>query len=662
VKASPDAVAEIRDILKLVDIESAAFKQEEGVLTAPQIQVYPVSNADPATVLAVLQTLLAGQPDCRLTLDPKSNSIVAQARVEQHQTIQATLAEMQNDYTKIEIFNLYTVDPATAKLAVESLFGIKTGEDAEEEATGPRVDVNLTTRQLLVRGTQAEIDRIEDLLQKMGESGDGIDPADRGNIRMLPITGGSTQALLDRVMQVWPTMRTNRIRTVTPSAAVDAMKAYRQGEEETKQETGQPPVESTRRVKPDPQEARPANRGSRHRQPSRVGRLGAPRVSYLAQIAAPNVPADDVDARMPEIVVAPGPGGLMIASEDTEALDAFEDLLNALSDPALFPEDNYSIYYLKYAKAEEAAKLLNTLVNGASSDGGGDGGGGGGGLADMFGGLGGLLGSAGDALDSLSSSSTLKIIPDARVNALWIKGTSEDVELIRQMLAAIDREGRPEDVQTTPVPRLIPVFNTNAADIAQVVREVYATQLNPGGQGGGQQNRQPDIRAIMGAMRGGRGGGAAGGNAEESATKVTPLSIGVDARSNSIVVSASDSVFQQIKSLVNQLDEVAIESNETTRIVPISKANPEQIQRALSSLFGGNSTPAAGNNTASSRNAATSSRGGSTPGADRSSAETDAARRRADFFNAIQRMRGGGERGGGGGGRGGDGGGGGRGR
>ena len=58
----------------------------------PQIEVYPVPNADAQAALSVLQTLLAGQPDVRLMVDPKTNNLVALARPAQQATIRATLA------------------------------------------------------------------------------------------------------------------------------------------------------------------------------------------------------------------------------------------------------------------------------------------------------------------------------------------------------------------------------------------------------------------------------------------------------------------------------------------------------------------------------------------------------------------------------------------
>ncbi|MHC4180255.1 MAG: MG2 domain-containing protein, partial [Planctomycetota bacterium] len=50
----------------------------------PELAVYPIDNADRKAVLKVMQTLTAGQSDVRLSLDPKTGSLVALAPPSQH--------------------------------------------------------------------------------------------------------------------------------------------------------------------------------------------------------------------------------------------------------------------------------------------------------------------------------------------------------------------------------------------------------------------------------------------------------------------------------------------------------------------------------------------------------------------------------------------------
>ena len=167
VTGTSDALTQIGEILKTIDVAGPGYVDEGPGTDEPQLRVYSIASADPTAVLAVIQTLLAGMPDVRLDLDAKTGNLIALARLAQHRTIEATLAEMQRDGRQVEVIRLYKVDPQLAVLSINKLFGIGGTDTA---ASAPQVDADLTTRQLLVRGTSAQIEQIRGLLTKMGES------------------------------------------------------------------------------------------------------------------------------------------------------------------------------------------------------------------------------------------------------------------------------------------------------------------------------------------------------------------------------------------------------------------------------------------------------------------------------------------------------------
>jgi beta-lactamase regulating signal transducer with metallopeptidase domain len=59
-----------------------------------RIEVYPISVADSNTVVKVVQTMLDGAPDVRVTTDPKTNSLVVQARPAEHARIRELLGKL----------------------------------------------------------------------------------------------------------------------------------------------------------------------------------------------------------------------------------------------------------------------------------------------------------------------------------------------------------------------------------------------------------------------------------------------------------------------------------------------------------------------------------------------------------------------------------------
>ena len=731
VTGTEENIEKIQEILKLVDVPNG-LDGTPGVIETPQLEVYTITAADPESVLKVMQTLMAGETGVRLDIDPKTGSLVALARPSQHATIKATIDQMQRDGRMIEVIQLNVVDPQLAVLSINKLFGA--GEEGGN-ARAPMVDADPISAQLLVRGTETQIEQIRSLLEKMGETGDvdsAYAQAERGNVRMIPLTGGSARSALDQLEMIWPSMRQNRIRVVTPSAAVREM--YNgSGRESIAPSGGSPlncsPLNDPLGLPPDLQqlndlfqrfEIRPRERAPQQDpspdqlQPPKVDGPPANPTNDTSRPAPPTpksppppqVDEDDQQAAIPsspfrfvaqtnslvqtegandvaddntelsdaegeqddtpvskpgaDIIVAPGPNGILIASEDLDALDEFEELLQMLASRGTTGRE-YTVFYLKYARAEVAAELLNEILGGGASSGGGEGGGLFGDLAsaalgDTGGGLVGSLLGLGGGGGSISTSGTVTMVADRRLNALVVEANTNDLAMIEQLLEVIDQEASPEDVQTFARPRLIPVFNTNAEQIANIVRQVYAERM--AGSGGNQ--RQPSPEEFIRALRGGRGGRGGGGSAQQEESK---MSIGVDTRSNSLVVSAAEPLFQEVKALVQQLDQAGAGESETVRVVTLKSASPELVQKAIVSITGGNVST---NTSSVDTPAATSgpSRGGSGNNSNNNGGQQgptpeqmrDQIRQRIEMFNALQRgqeggrdggdRRGGGDRGG----------------
>ncbi|MFM9068110.1 MAG: secretin N-terminal domain-containing protein, partial [Planctomycetota bacterium] len=83
-----------------------------------------------------------------------------------------------------------------------------------------------------------------------------------------------------------------------------------------------------------------------------------------------------------DVVITIQKGGIVIASEDKQALDDLEALFSTLAGREAMSGTTreYTVYYLRHSKAEAAAALLNTIIAGGGESSGGGGGGGGGSL------------------------------------------------------------------------------------------------------------------------------------------------------------------------------------------------------------------------------------------------------------------------------------------
>jgi type II secretory pathway component GspD/PulD (secretin) len=716
VSGKPEAVARVQDVMKAIDVPDPSSPQKGRVVGTPQLESYPIATADPNSVLQVLQSVLAGAPDVRLAIDPKTGNLIALARPTEQAKIRAILEQLQRDARRFDVIQLRTLDPQMAVAAITKLFAQDAGPGA------PKVDADPASRQLLVRGSESQIKQIRSMLEQMGELSAG-DGKDGGPIRMLPLSPRAAESALSRLQELWPTIRGNRIRVVTPSAGIPSVRPSAESEtpfggrrgsevemrpsldspeellEQLRNPTergaaapnrenpprqgfqGDDPLKRAPAAEPAnpqaPQPPAPPKGGSTGGNKSASGGRGlgapGPKIVFAAQPVAaepakstpvpkaaneqpktptppaaepkaPAPPAAEPKAPAPEpkgpgpvsakaegqpaapsqkgapIIVAPGRTGTVIASQDIQALDEFERLLQALAGSALSGKPELTIFYLKHAKANAVAETLDMVLGGgtlASGDAGGSL------LGDLagaaFGPMGGLIapllggggggsrgGASASAAGPVRASGPIQITPDSRLNALIVRATPTDLDTIEQLLKILDQRDSPEEVLTAPKPRMIPVYNTQAEEVANVVRQVYQDRLVTASGTGGAFNQPNPAQFVMAlqAMRGGRG--QAGGGARRSASEEPArMSIGVDARTNSLVVSAPDSLFQEVKELVEELDHAAVDTNQTLEVVTLRQSSPDAVRRALSGMLG--SSVQFGSST-------TSSSSGTTPG------------------------------------------------
>lgn len=712
-------IRQVADILQAIDIPGS--EGARGVEGALQLEVYEVAPADPQTVLQVMQTLLAGSPGVRLTTDSKTGNLVALARPSEHATIRATLEQLRQQGTRLEVIPLRRLDPQVAATAITKLLA---GQDGSASV---KVEVDSVSRQLLVRGTERELTLVRSLLEKMGEGAGGAYPAGQGGtVRVLPIYGTQAREVVERLQQIWPTLRGNSLRVIGTPSYIQSRVPVERGQE------GAPSGELPSGASMPPSGGVPAFRGGPLSAPSGewsvpwlpgvgppldIGRelfgpeddrgwgkgwpgdapppgeemferrfvpLGPPidlretppvvpapapaplpflddsagtadprdnglsavvytgRVNPALSGSAPNnwrsggytgpalareavvhfvglqqedtspagqeqtgqvpdpqaqpqapggAPSQERSAGPPPVVIAAGPNGLVIASEDQEALDLLEELVRMISSQ-VGSGPQLTIFYLKHARADAVAEVLDQVFGGGTLAGSGGGGGGGGMVRELasaaFGEIGGgivssLLGGGGG---TITPSGTLRITPDTRLNALIVQASPVDLEIIEQLLQVLDQRESPEEVLAQPRPRVIPVRNMQASEVAEIVRQVYQDRLiSASGQQarGGPPNPQEFMQMLQ-ALRGGGRGGTVG--RRSSVEQNQRLAIGVDTRTNSVIVAAPEPLFQEVKQLIEEIDAAAATPPQATQVVVVKRANPEAVQQAVRAMLG----------------------------------------------------------------------------
>jgi hypothetical protein len=220
----------------------------------------------------------------------------------------------------------------------------------------------------------------------------------------------------------------------------------------------------------------------------------------------------------------------------------------------------WTVYYLRAAAADTAAFRLRELLQSDS-------------------GL--LLGMPGPLSSEASLAIAvppLRIIPDSRTNALFVSGPQDEVEATGRFLEFLDRTELPESMRDR-VPRAIPVQHANVETIAEMVRELYKDYL---------EDPTQRVRERRGEDR---------NNDEDRPEPVVTqpvtdglrppgirLTVAVDRQANELLVSCNETLFEQIRELVAQRDQAALESQPAVRVIELRETTARQIGLSLDQL------------------------------------------------------------------------------
>ncbi|MCA9099256.1 MAG: hypothetical protein KDA36_12760, partial [Planctomycetaceae bacterium] len=135
-----------------------------------------------------------------------------------HEIVKQMIDRLQREKQNLEVITLDAVDAFTAESSIRRMLN-GTGN------AGPTVtlDSDYDKQQLYIRATPSQMEEIRDLLTKMGEKfvdSTVLSPKDRGKTRTIQFEGDLDGAI-KQIQGVWPRIRKNEIRVVTPSKGID---------------------------------------------------------------------------------------------------------------------------------------------------------------------------------------------------------------------------------------------------------------------------------------------------------------------------------------------------------------------------------------------------------------------------------------------------------
>jgi type II secretory pathway component GspD/PulD (secretin) len=660
VNAPPDKMALIRQALQALDAQPQNARSPLQAATRMRVYRLPGLDPERVVqLLNNLRTSGDLDAGTRLEADEDNHALIAYAAPTDQMLIGAIISQLDAAGRKFEVIPLANLDAVEVAGTVEYMLGAPAAA-AESEGRGGgwrrreerqtpqdqfRVEADVERNQLLVWATDAELSEVQALLTKLDAR---TGPRGDANVRVIR-TPGDTDELLRQLEKLWPTVGDNRLEVVPREAKRPRRDADRtdrsnpplkevparmgsqrkeeaadKGADDVKDRSASKAPRSRTPVmlamNPTPQAAAaqpPAE--SRNEEPANESPVAsdteepaAETVDNAREEAAPaergDEPADDdkpADDGLPgaPVRVTEGPNGQMIiTSPDAEALDRVERLLQELS-PA---EQDFRLFRLRHAWAPTVRLNLEevfgvtpaTAAAGSTygrSYGGESYGRGGYGGQRGYGGNGGGFGrgaAAATPTQRLSRRAPLKFISDLDSNTILVQHASpEQLRTIEELIEFYDQP-EPEDSQSARRTEIVQIEHSKATQVADVVKEVFRDLLSENdkalsqpGQQGGRGGEQRRVMYLGGEL---------------SSTKKPQykgqLSVGIDAVSNQLIISAPEFVIRDVLDLVKQVDRAASERN--VAVVPLGGqmqgANMREVlARVLGQQAGGTSTATA---------------------------------------------------------------------
>ena len=551
-------VTGVEDKVKLIENLVQSLDVPQKSLTASgdaKLRSHPVTGRNVETIYNVLLTLLADK-EVRLSMDEEAGNIVALASAETQTEIEQTIAQLQASEADFEVIPLKTVDPYFAVSLIEGMLDLPDAftDPDDIEAGFPKIDADPGNMRLYVRGKKHQIEQIKKIVAGLEANA----TSENGEtIRIVPLKGKQALSILETAGRFW---RGDNPIILYPTS----------NEIETK---------STERVLAETSRKQKFDQLFKEESPE-------PQERTLSK---------NKDSDAPPIHCQLTPRGLLLQSEDSKALDEFEQHLRTITGPIDSTPSPPVVFYLKYAKPDNALRMLAELLDGGESAKEGEAGS----LVNSYASSSSLtyLGSIVSSRSGTTTmmAGTITVVADTRLNRLIAQGTAGDIERIEAYLKIVDKDSSITAIETYGKSQVIELVHAKAIVVAEILREVYAgrminarsaTAAKPqSGQPNAAQSRarvEPPKSSSQSKQSDSKKNTAQKSAASQATKNLEPqLTIAVHEVSNSLIVTAPDQLFGEVERLAKVID---ARSAQTVRVIKTENAlrQAEIIQK----LFG----------------------------------------------------------------------------
>jgi len=251
------------------------------------------------------------------------------------------------------------------------------------------------------------------------------------------------------------------------------------------------------------------------------------------------------------------------------------------------------VFMLKYSDATEMATLITKLFeqpsSSRSSRGGGDP------RAEFFARMRGESGPSNSSSDARRAQTRVVAAADERTNAVVVSAPEELLPTIEKLVEEMDQM-----TESLTMVRVFPLQYADAEEMADLVTEVFL-----GNQSGRSRSQQSSSR--FGGFFGRFGGGPPGSQqrSSSSSTDDIELTAVADTRTNSVVVTATTEIMDEVAQVIDSLDTNPAKSQKVY-LYELKNANPETVSDILGQVMNQQGSRSGTTNRSSNTNRRTS--------------------------------------------------------
>jgi hypothetical protein len=173
----------------------------------------------------------------------------------------------------------------------------------------------------------------------------------------------------------------------------------------------------------------------------------------------------------------------------------------------------------------------------------------------------------------LSQRKPLKFVPDPVTNTVLVQGADEhQLAEIESLIEMYDRADA-VDSQSVRKTEIIQVKYASATEVVTVLKDVYRDLLSPNDparqNGQPQQEERPSLLSLL--------------RDDQNAIPRFKglLSVGVNAKTNSIVVSAPQFLLTDVKAMITELDKAALPDRPVSQVMKVNGIVNDPLMRAI---------------------------------------------------------------------------------